>query len=143
LPVRAFEAPGALGCKDSSDILRRSNPDIGWEYTEADGRALGIRRLWGYEGQQASAPFLGDSSLNLAYAYVEQPMVYETFPSAKPRGLAAVSLVRPAPFEPEREFDKFAVSVENERSYHVTFPDGETAFVVLGNEPPHIEYRAH
>ncbi len=143
LPIRAVEAPGALGCQGASNLLRRSNPDMGWEYAEAEGRALGIRRLWGYDGQQASAPFLGYSNINLAYAYAEQPMVYETRLSAAPRGLAAVSLVRPAPFDPEHEFEGFAVMVENDHSFHVTFPKGETAFVVLGNEPPLIEYPSH
>ena len=63
-----------------------------------------------YDSQQASAPFLGYFNINLVYAYVEQPMVYETHPSVAPRGLAAVSLVRPAPFDPEREFEGFAVT---------------------------------
>ena len=105
LPVRAFEAPGALGCDNASNIVRRSGPDAGWEYAEVDGRALGIRRLLGYDCQQASAPFLGYSNINLAYLYSEQPMVYETQPSAAPRGLAAVSLLRPAPFDPAHEFE--------------------------------------
>ena len=143
LPVRAFEAPGALGCDDASNIVRRSDPDAGWEYAEVDGRALGLRRLLGYDCQQASAPFLGYSNINLAYFYSEQPMVYETRPSAALRGLAAVSLLRPAPFDPAREFEGMAVTVENVHSFHVTFPDGESAFVVLGNEPPHIEYHLH
>ncbi len=143
LPVRAFEAPGALGCEDPSNIVRRSNTDIGWEYAEAEGRALGIRRLLGYDGQSASAPFLNHPKLNLAYSYSEQPLVCETQPSAAPRALAAVSLVRPAPFDPEREFDGFAVRVENEHSFQVTFPGDEAAFVVLANEPPLIEYHTH
>ena len=104
---------------------------------------LGIRRLWGYDGQQASAPFLDYSNINLAYGYAEQPMVYETHASAAPRALAAVSLIRPAPFDPEREFEGISVLVENEDSFHVTFPEGEAAFVVLGNEPPMIEYPSH
>jgi len=143
LPVRAFEAPGALGGQGASKVLRRSNPNMGWEYAEAQGQALGIRRLWGYDGQQASAPFLGYSNINLAYAYAEQPMVYEARPSSAPRGLATVSLLRPVSFDPEREFDGFAVMVENEHSFRVTFPDGQAAFVVVGDEPPIIEYPLH
>ncbi|HJS20814.1 MAG TPA: DUF2264 domain-containing protein [Anaerolineales bacterium] len=143
LAVRAFEAPGALGCSDVAQLKRRSNPVLGWEYAEAEGRALGIRRLLGYDGQCVSAPFLNQPKLNLAYPYSEQPLVCETQPSIASRAFAAVSLLRPAPFDPEREFDKFAVRVENERSYHVTFPDDEMAFVVLGNEPPLIKYHAH
>jgi hypothetical protein len=140
LPVRAFEAPGALGCDDASSIMRCSDPDAGWEYAEVEGRALGIRRLLGYDCQRASAPCLGYSNINLAYFYSEQPMVYETQPSAAPRGLAAVSLLRPAPFDPAREFESMAVTVEQAHSFRVTFPDGASAFVGLGNEPPHIEY---
>ena len=140
LPVRAFEAPGTLGCNDTSNIVRHSNPDKGWEYAEAEGRALGIRRLLGYKGQSVSAPFLDHPNLNLAYPYTEQPLVCENQPSAAPRVLAAVSLVRPMPFDPEREFAGFAVRVENETAFHVTFPNDETAFVVLGDEPPIIEF---
>jgi hypothetical protein len=140
LPVRAFEAPGALGCDDASNIVRRSDPDAGWEYAEVDGRALGIRRLLGYDGQRASAPFLGYSNINLAYLYSEQPMVCETQPSAAPRGVAAVSLLRPAPFDPAHEFEGIAVTVENAHSFRVMFPDGASAFVGLGNVLPHIEY---
>jgi hypothetical protein len=92
----------------------------------------------GYDCQQASAPFLGYSNINLAYLYSEQPMVYETQPSAAPRGLAAVSLLRPAPFDPAHEFEGIAVTIEKAlRSAAfrmVRRPVG------LGNEPPHIEY---
>lgn len=143
LAVRAFEAPGTLGCSNASRVKRRSDSVLGWEYAEAEGRAIGIRRLLGYDWQCASDPFLDQPNLNLAYQYSEQPLVCDTDPSAAPRALAAVSLVRPAPFDPEREFDGFAVRVENRQSFHVTFPNGETAFVVLGNEPPLIVYHTH
>jgi hypothetical protein len=140
LAVRAFEAPGTLGCSDAARVKRRRDPVLGWEYAEAEGRALGIRRLLGYDEQYASAPFLDHPNLNLAYPYSEQPLVCETQASAAPRAFAAVSLVRPAPFDPEREFEGFAVTVEGEHSFHVTFPNSETAVVVLGNEPPIIEF---
>lgn len=143
LAVRAFEAPGTLGCSDASKVKRQSDSLHGWEYAEVEGRAIGIRRLLGYDGQCASAPFLDHSNLNLAYPYSEQPLVYETQPSTAQRAFAAVSLVRPAPFDPVREFDGFAVTVKNQQSFHVTFPNGETAFVVLGNEPPLIKYHNH
>jgi len=143
LAVRAFEAPGTLGCSSSTQVKRSSDPLLGWEYAEAEGRAIGIRRLLGYDGQCESAPFLDDPNLNLAYPYSEQPLMFEAQPSAAPRALAAVSLLRPAPFDPAREFEEFAVRVENEHSFHVKFPAGESAFVVLGNEPPLIEYPTH
>ena len=60
----------------------------------------------------ASAPFLDQSNINLAYPYAEQPLIFETQPSVELRYLASVSLVRPAVFEPEREFDGFSVAVE-------------------------------
>ncbi|MEK6573505.1 MAG: hypothetical protein AABZ58_04235, partial [Chloroflexota bacterium] len=137
LPVRAFEAPGALGCERAADIVRRSDPSAGWEYAEAEGRALGIRRLWGYDGQQASAPFLGYSNINVAYTYSEQPMVSESQPSVAARGFAAASLLRPAPFDPAREFEGIAVKAEPNGTFSVTLPDGEVIFAALGFEAPH------
>lgn len=136
VPVRAFEAPGALGCDCAADIVRRSDPSAGWEYAQVDGRALAIRRLLGYDSQRASAPFLGYSNINLAYPYAEQPLVCETQPGGAPRHLAAMSLVRPAPFDPAREFANFEVSTDGADSFRLVFPDGEIAFVALGNEPP-------
>lgn len=136
LPVRAFESPGALGCAGAAAVTRRSDPAAGWEYAQAEGRAVAIRRLWGYDGQSPSAPFLGYSTLNLAYPYAEQPLVYETRSGAGPRSLAALSLVRPAPFDPARELAGFTVTAPAEGTFQVTFPDGEMAWVALGNEPP-------
>jgi hypothetical protein len=126
-PVRAFEAPGALGTDRPADIRRRSDARAGWEYAEAEGRAVGIRRLLGYDGQGASAPFLGDSNINLAYRYAEQPLVFETRPDAAPRAVAAASLARPAPFDPEREFEAIAVAEAGAGAFLVALPDGEQA----------------
>jgi hypothetical protein len=103
-PVMAFEAPGALGCEEPRRIVRRSDPEAGWEYAAVDGRAVGIQRLFGYDRQVVSKPFLDQSNLNLAYPYSEQPLVHEAQASVKARCLAAASLVRPAPFEPAHEF---------------------------------------
>ena len=136
LPVRAFEGPGALGCDHAASILRRSDPAEGWEYAEADGRALAIQRLLGYDAQCASAPFRGYSNINLAYAYSELPMVCETQPSAAPRCLAAVSLLRPSAFDPAREFEGLVITADTPDSLSVFFPDGERALVALGAEPP-------
>ena len=72
----------------------------GWEYAEVDGRAVAIQRLVGYDCQKASAPFLDQSNINLAYTYSEQPMLYESQASVAARCLAAATLVRPAPFDP-------------------------------------------
>ncbi len=135
-PVRAFEAPGALGCDRAADITRRSDPSAGWEYAELDGRALGIRRLWGYDSQQSSAPFLGYSNINVAYSYAEQPLVCETIASVAARGFAAVSLLRPAPFEPAGEFEGIAVTAKADGTFTVTLPDGENIFAALGFETP-------
>ena len=109
---------------------------MGWEYAEAEGRALGIRRLLGYNGQCMSSPFLGHTNLNLAYPYSEQPLVYETQPSKEPRAFAAVSLLSPKPFNPALEFDTISVTALPQESFQITFPDGEEAFVALGNTPP-------
>src|SRR4029077_12817900 len=53
-PVQAYEAPGALGCEQAAGLLRRSDPDAGWEYAEAEGRAVAIQRLSGFDGQWSS-----------------------------------------------------------------------------------------
>jgi hypothetical protein len=130
-PVRAFHAPGALGCDRPSDIRRRSDRSRGWEYAEAEARAVGVCRLIGYDDQRPSAPFQGDSTLNLAYAYAEQPVVCEREASARARCLASLALVRPAPFEPEVVFDGFRVTVEAGDRFHVAGPDGAQAMVCL------------
>jgi hypothetical protein len=134
-PVRAFEAPGALGCDRPADILRRSDPSAGWEYAEVDGRALAIRRMIGYDSQQASAPFQGFSNINLAYPYSEFPLVYESWPSAAPRSLAAVSLLRPARFDPSSLFANIKASIPAAGVFQLTLPDGELAYADLGEAP--------
>ena len=105
-PVMAVEAPGALGCEKPADIIRRSDPQSGWEYAEAEGRAISIQHLFGYDSQRVSAPFLDQSNINLAYAYSEQPIVYESQANVTARCLASASLVRPAPFDPTVEFSR-------------------------------------
>ncbi|HRF47411.1 MAG TPA: DUF2264 domain-containing protein [Anaerolineales bacterium] len=135
-PVRAFEAPGALGTERPTAIVRRSDGLAGWEYAEAEGRALGIRRLLGYDGQLASAPFRDQSNLNLAYRYAEQPMMMETQPSVAARTVAAVSLVRPASYDPEIELDGFAVAPEGVDGFEIRFPDGGAAWLALAETLP-------
>jgi len=108
-PMQTYEAPGALGCEEAASIQRRSDPEAGWEYAEAEGRAVAIQRLLGYDGQLSSRPFLGHSNINLAYAYSEQPLIFETQARVARRVLASVSLVRPAPFDPAEEFAGIAV----------------------------------
>jgi hypothetical protein len=137
LPVMAFEAPGALGCGQAVSVLRRSDQVAGWEYAEADGRAAGIQRLLGYDSQEASAPFLDQSNLNLAYGYSEQPMLHESRPSVAARCLAAATLLRPAPFDPASEFAGIKVETEDPEIFHVSLPDGRLALVAPGETPPH------
>jgi hypothetical protein len=134
-PVRAYEAPGALSCEQAAGIQRRSDPAAGWEYAEADGRAVAIRRLLGYDGQLVSQPFLGHSNINLAYDYAEQPMIFETHASVARRCLASVSLVRPAPFDPAAELAGFAVAALAGDAFQVTLPAGQ-AFVAVGDTLP-------
>ncbi len=141
LPVRAFEAPGTLGCRGAAAVSRRSDVEAGWEYAEAEVQAVAIRRLWGYDGQCASAPFLGYSNLNLAHPYSEQPMVFETHPGAGARNLAAVSLLRPMPFDPAEEFAGMAVAALPAGDFQIAFPDGENAYVALGEQVPRLERR--
>jgi hypothetical protein len=136
LPVMAFEAPGALGCSQPNGIVRRSDQQTGWEYAEAEGRAVAIQRLIGYECQRASAPFLDQSNINLADLYSEQPIVYESQASVAGRCLAAASLVRPAPFDPVKEFADIKVEIESPEMFHVHLPNGGLALVAPGETTP-------
>jgi hypothetical protein len=134
--VTAFEAPGALGCEQPTNILRRSDQQTGWEYAEADGRAIAIQRLLGYECQQASAPFLDQSNINLAYRYSEQPMLYESQSNVAARCLAAASLVRSTPFDPAQEFAGIKVETESPEIFRVSLPNKRMALVAPGETTP-------
>jgi len=135
-PVKAFEAPGALGCEKPIDIVRRSDQQAGWEYAEADGRAIAIQRLFGYDCQKTSAPFLDQSNINLAYPYSEQPVIYESQASVSARCLSAASLVRPTPFDPASEFAGIKVEVESPEMFRVSLPDGRSVLVAPGETMP-------
>jgi hypothetical protein len=136
LPVMAFEAPGALGTEQPATITRRSDSQAGWEYAEAESRAIAIQRLIGYDSQKVSTPFLDQSNINLAHTYAEQPTVYESQASVAPRCLAAVSLVRPAPFDPADEFNGIKVETEYPEIFRVTLPDDSAAFVAPSETTP-------
>jgi hypothetical protein len=135
-PVQVYEAPGALACAGPAVVTRRSDAAAGWEYAEAEGRAVGIARLLSYDEQQASAPFRGYSNINLAYPYAEQPMVYELTPNVAPRAVASVSLVRPSSFDPAIELAGYGVSAEPKSVVRVSFPDGAEAVVALADHLP-------
>ncbi len=135
-PVQAYEAPGALGTDAPTHITRRSDPAAGWEYAEVDGRAVGIQRLLGYDAQHPSATFLDQSNINLAYTYTEQPLVFEAQATVAPRCLAAVSLVRPAPFDPAEAFAGITLSATLNGQFTVALPNDEHAFVAVGDALP-------
>ena len=135
-PVMAFEAPGALGCEKSVNIIRRSDPQSGWEYAEVDGRAIAIQRLAGYDSQKTSTPFLDQSNINVAYNYSEQPVVCETEARMTARCLASASLVRPAAFDPADEFSGIKVEIEAPEIFRVSLPDGTMALVAPGETTP-------
>jgi hypothetical protein len=99
-------------------------------------RAVAIKRLLGYDGQQTSQPFLGQSNINLAYPYAEQPMICETRASVARRCLASISLVRPAAFDPAVEFDGIGVTALAGEVFQVALPGGGLAFVAVGDELP-------
>lgn len=136
LPVIAFEAPGALGCENPKTLLRRSEPGGGWEYAEAEGRAIAIQRLIGYDCQKTSAPFLDQSNLNVAYTYSEQPVLYESQANVVARCLASAALVRPAPFDPADEFAGIKVETESPEIFRIRLPDGKLAMVAPGETTP-------
>jgi hypothetical protein len=136
LPVMAFEAPGALGCEQPANIVRRSDQQVGWEYAEAEGRAIAIQRLTGYDCQKASAPFLDQSNINVAYTYSEQPILYESQASVVGRCLASAALVRPAPFDPASEFAGIKVETESPEIFRISLPDGSLALVAPGETTP-------
>jgi hypothetical protein len=135
-PVRAYEAPGALGTDSPTKIVRRSDAEAGWEYAEVDGKGIGIRRLMGYQSQAESLPFLDQTNINVAYLHAEQPMVLETELRMAPRSLAAVSLVRPEPFDPAKELGSVEVVKVGFAGFRVTLPSGAKAFVALGDNTP-------
>jgi hypothetical protein len=136
LAVSAYEAPGALGCEEPKAILRRSDQAAGWEYAEAEGRAIAIQRLAGYDNQKTSAPFLDQSNINVAYPYSEQPMIYESLASVAGRCLGSAALIRPTPFDPAQEFAEIKVETEVPEIFHITLPDGKTAMVAPGETTP-------
>lgn len=136
LPVMAYEAPGALGCEESTNIVRRSDLQKGWEYAEANGRAIAIKRLFGYDCQDRSGPFLDQSNSNLAYPYAEQPVVYESHASVAARCLAAASIVRPSPFDPATAFAGIKVDTEAPEIFRISLPDERIAFVAPGETTP-------
>ena len=116
--------------------MRRSDHQAGWEYAEAEGRAVSVQRLVGYDSQKASAPFLDQSNINLAYTYSEQPIVCEAQASVAARCLAAATLTRPAPFDPAREFAGIKVETESPEIFQVTLPEGRLALVAPGETTP-------
>jgi hypothetical protein len=134
--VRVVEGPGALGASGAALVSRRSDVAAGWEYAEAEGRAIAIKRLAGYDAQSVSAPFLGYSNINLASPYAEVPIVSESTLALAPRSLGAATLVRPAPFDPALEFAGLSVQVDPRGTFRVTFADGERAYISLANELP-------
>jgi hypothetical protein len=136
LPVIAFEAPGALGCEQPDAILRRSDPQAGWEYAEAEGRAVAIERLTGYDCQKTSAPFLDQSNINLAYSYSEQPILHESQASVAARCLASATLVRPAPFDALGEFAGISIEIKSPEMFRVALPNGSLALVAPGETAP-------
>jgi hypothetical protein len=136
VPVKAFEAPGALGCEQPSNLLRRSDQGAGWEYAESEGRAVAIQRLFGYDCQQTSAPFLDQSNINLAYAYSEQPVLYESQASVAARCLASAALVRPSSFDAAQEFAGIKVETESPERFRIGLPDGSLALVAPGETTP-------
>jgi hypothetical protein len=136
LPVMVYEAPGALGCEAPMKILRRSDTNRGWEYAEADGRAIAIQRLLGYDCQNMSAPFLDQSNINLAHTYSEQTVIYEAQASVAARCLASASLLRPAPFDPVKEFGEIKVEIEAPEVFRVSLPGQGKALVAPGETTP-------
>ena len=136
LAVMAYEAPGAVGCEQPATIMRRSDQEAGWEYAEAEGRAVAIQRLVGYESQKASAPFLDQSNINLAYPYSEQPIIYESQASVNGRCLASAALLRPAAFDPVQEFAGIKVETEYPEIFHITLPDEKITLVAPGETTP-------
>src|SRR6185295_5321990 len=98
--------------------------------------AIAIQRLTGYDCQKVSAPFLDQSNINVAYTYSEQPMLYESQASVVACCLASAALVRPASFDPAREFAGIKVETESPETFRVSLPDGSLALVAPGETTP-------
>ena len=136
LPVMAFEAPGALGCEQPAGIMRRSDDQAGWEYAEAEGRAIAIQRLVGYDCQKASAPFLDQSNINVAYTYSEQPILYESQASVAARCLAALRLSARLHSILHMSSQESKSKLNFRRFSVFTLPDGSLALVAPGETTP-------
>lgn len=134
--ARVVEAPGALGCSGAAAVTRRSNAAEGWEYAEAEGRAIAIKRLAGYDDQRASAPFLDYGNINLAYPYAEQPLVREANMGSRIRSFATAVLLRPHAFDPAREFEGIHVHAPSKGVFEIELPDGKRVFVSLADQQP-------
>lgn len=132
--VRVVEAPGALGCSGAAAVTRTSNQAEGWECSQAEGRTLAIKRLWGYDAQRASAPFQDYGNINLAYPYAEQPLLMESAPSQYIRSFVSASLLRPAPFDPTHEFADIQVTSNERGAFFVDLPNDEHVYISLANE---------
>lgn len=134
--ARVVEAPGALGCSGAAAVTRRSDRAEGWEYAEAEGRGLAIKRLVGYDDQRAGEPFLDYSNINLAYPYAEQPLVRELTMSSRIRSFVTAVLLRPGSFDPAHEFRGIKVKALANGAFEIELPDQDRAFLALADHLP-------
>ena len=135
--VRAIAGPASLGAAGPASVVRRSDQDAGWEYAEAGGRAVAIRRLVGFDAQQPSRPYDGRESLNLVHQHAELPVVFERNSSLRHRIVAEASLARSGAFDAGSELGSVWAEVAGECAVRIAWP-GWIAALCLGGLPQRV-----
>ncbi len=74
-PVCAIEGSAPLGYVPGDMPIICGDPDQGWEYAAASGRAVAIYALRGYDGQRQAEAWAGRADLNSVYAEHVLPLL--------------------------------------------------------------------
>lgn len=73
--IGAVEGSAALGYALGDTPVVAGDPDAGWEAASADGRAVAITRLRGYDGQQPAAAWRGQPAANSVHGQYLLPLL--------------------------------------------------------------------
>ena len=131
-PVRLSEGTAALASERDEPITRRSWDDADWASASTPRRSVAIRRLLGYDGLRPSGPGATGPDRNLVADHSEQPTVFETRPSARPRVVATVTMAVAAGALDLADLLAIEAEAVGLGLAHVTFGTEERAVVVLG-----------
>ncbi len=75
VPIGAVEGAAPLGFPVGALPTIESDPAAGWERAAADGRAVAIARLRGYDGQRRAAAWRGRDGINSVYGQYLMPLL--------------------------------------------------------------------